>query len=168
MSSNVNFKLLGVLLFWGSVVISIDPFRLLVQGKRRRFMDLFKFKIFPTGNKRCKYGNLHLPHKLNDRADTWRNLRSDNSDLSNCELVVKNNLNEIIVICWIDENGVLHHFYPINDNSIRDGSVNPIHVEFTKSQHAFVFIRQRTIIYKKISDINDKVLLYNAITTDIF
>lgn len=72
-----------------------------------------------------------------------------------CEMEVVNNSNEVVLFCWVDFEGILHHFYPINDGSIRDGSVTNRHVECAHTRHAFLCIRQSPNLPKRIGDVRD-------------
>lgn len=80
------------------------------------------------------------------RSKEWMTIFSDDRDDKDdkddsVELEVINDVNETILLCWVDSVGKLYHYYPISDGSINDGSVSNHHVEFTNAHDAFVFIR---------------------------
>lgn len=62
------------------------------------------------------------------------------------ELEIINDLDETILVCWVDWNGNLKHYYPVNDGSINDGSVSNKHIEFGYKNHSFICIRQPQLI----------------------
>lgn len=66
---------------------------------------------------------------------------SNNSKGNDCELEIINELDEEIILCWVDHQGRLHHYRQINDNSIKDNSVNNHHVEYTFTKDHFVCYR---------------------------
>ena len=106
--------------------------------------------LSPSNNKKGKEHDIILADKNNDDyvSKTWMNIYSnEKGDLVNdgddddVELEVINDLNETILLCWVDSTGKLHHYHPISDGSIKDGSVSNRHVEYTNTNDAFVFIR---------------------------
>lgn len=90
-------------------------------------------------------------------SNFWRYLSSSPSENHDCELEVVNNANEVVIFCWIDFDCVLHHFSPINDRSIRDGSVSNRHMESTSTNHVFVCIKSTPNLPRHVSDIDPKV-----------
>lgn len=60
-----------------------------------------------------------------------------------CEIEVHNKSGEALLLCWVNADGKLHHFYPVHSaGAIQDGSVPSSHVEYTHVGHAFVCLRQ--------------------------
>ena len=76
-----------------------------------------------------------------------------------CEMEIINNFDETVLVCWIDPQGTLRNFYPINDGSIKDGSVSNKHCEFTFRNHSFVVIRQSIPLPQKVKDIKKENFL---------
>lgn len=98
------------------------------------------------------------------KNDDWRRIYSKNDEefdeemgFSKCELEIINDLDEVIVFCWVNHTGKLYHFYPINDRSIKDGSVSNAHVEMTHVSHAFVGLKQRSKRPTHLSNVNKEV-----------
>jgi len=89
----------------------------------------------------------------------WKFLSSSSTENHDCELEVVNNSNEVVIFCWVYFDGALHHFCPINDKSIRDGSVSNQHLESTSTNHVFVCIKSTPNLPRHVSDIDSQVLL---------
>ena len=69
----------------------------------------------------------------------------DDDDATACEIELLNLTEECLLLCWVSEEGVLHHYYPVHPaGSIKDGSVPDSHVEYTHVGHAFLCLRQLT------------------------
>ena len=99
-------------------------------------------------------GVLRIPLKDLDDPSTGQLLYSDvdegqndqevessiHSENKTCQVRFRNEYSGSFLVCWCDETGKLHHYYPVNDGSIQDGSVTNVHTEFTRIGHAFVVI----------------------------
>lgn len=73
----------------------------------------------------------------------WQYLWSESSDeADSIELDVVNDSSYVVSICWIDPEGYLKFFHTIDNDSIKDGSVQNVHKEFTYCGHSFVCIKQ--------------------------
>lgn len=92
--------------------------------------------------------------------ESWRELYSDSDSTEKCHIKVENLFTETILFCWIDEEGKLHHYYPINDGSIKDGSVSNKHVEFSCVGHGFVGLRICDELPKTVADITHGSFLF--------
>ena len=66
-----------------------------------------------------------------------------------CELVVVNQSESDIIVCWVDQAGKLYHFRPVNNGSIRDGSVSNVLRENTVTGHAFVGFKSLKVTGRK-------------------
>eukprot|EP01038_Epipyxis_sp_PR26KG_P015047 gene15047-20246_t len=111
-------------------------------------------------------GILIVTGSSNDKSGSWKTLHSgqtqnegDISPPQKCELKIINELDHPVLLCWISYNGELKNFYPINDCSIRDGSVSNSHVEFTYTTHSFVCIKPCEKLPAKISDVTKESFL---------
>lgn len=63
-----------------------------------------------------------------------------------CEIEILNRTGEVLLLCWVSEEGALHHFYPMHPaGSIEDGSVPLTHVEYSHVGHSFVCLRARQL-----------------------
>lgn len=88
---------------------------------------------------------------LNDRyflLGLWRACYSSpdyEHPVTKCELEIINDLNEPILVCWVDYQGNLQHYYQVNDNSIKDKSVCNIHTEYTYIYHSFICIKANSV-----------------------
>eukprot|EP01041_Mallomonas_annulata_P011304 gene11304-23658_t len=148
-------KLFGILLFSGSIAFVYGsksfPF---FMGHKRRLPWGRKDKNLRNGQ--LPSGELIISGSSCASDDQWKDLRSkEEPSAHECELDVYNFLDGMIIMCWVDEDGGLHNFYPINDNSIRDNSVSNKHTESTQTNHYFIWIKftASTKKFKHISDI---------------
>lgn len=93
--------------------------------------------------------------------EEWRYIFSEPSR-EPCELEVVNELSEECVFCWVDEQGGLHGFHPIDNGSIRDGSVSNRHSESTFAGHCFIGIRRSIKIPRSLQEVRraDLIFLY--------
>lgn len=93
------------------------------------------------------------------RSGEWRKIFSTDVEGENtkCEIEICNDLGSTILFCWVANDGKLCHYYPINDGSIKDGSVSNEHVEITCVSHAFVAIRQTGYRPVYLQDVKDEV-----------
>lgn len=94
--------------------------------------------------------------------EDWNSLYSlsltDDDPSSAAELAVTNNLNDAsLLLCWVDCEGGLHNFSPLNDKSIQDGSVSNCHVENTFNGHAFVCFHRSDPIPACLSEVRNEV-----------
>jgi hypothetical protein len=147
MSVNVKF---GLFLFTLSVTICIAQKLPMLQYSRNPLLRKRKsLEIYLIDN-----GSSFLRSR-----EVWRAFKSKNGPNLNvkCELEIRNVCGEVVLLCWIDENGKLYHFRPINDDSIKDGSVSNIHVEFTCTHHAFIIIKRSVNLPKYMTEIPAEV-----------
>lgn len=94
-------------------------------------------------------------------SNFWKFLSSSSSDNHDCDVEVVNNSNEVVIFCWVDFDGALHHFSPINDRSIRDGSVSNRHVESTATNHVFVCMKSTSSLPRHVSDIDPHNFIFS-------
>ena len=100
-------------------------------------------------------------NQKNDKND-WRQIKSEQRGTGKCQLKVINNLNYIVIFCWIGFDGTLFHFRRVNDQSIRDGSVKNEITEHSTIYHSFVcftFPSTDMSHVKKLEDLNPEVYL---------
>ena len=76
------------------------------------------------------------------RSRDWELVVSTFDSSETCQVVIINNLGRPFIFCWVDGTGKLYHYYPIQDNSIRDGSVSNSHTEYAYVHHTFVGMLQ--------------------------
>jgi len=153
-------KLFGAFIFSGVIVISV----------RANFFWLHKRKLMAneygksSSNSEVECGTVLMSQ---ENIKKIHSLVSESHDMQNdqnfCELKIVNELEEIVIICWVDESGNLHHFYPINDRSIKDGSVENCHTEFTQTGHAFLILKSNHRKMKKICEATDEVNCLHSI-----
>ena len=91
--------------------------------------------------------------------EEWRYVFSDPGGESG-ELEVVNELREPCIVCWVDEEGGLHGFHPVDNGSISDGSVSNRHLEGTFAGHCFVGLRRSTKLPSSLSEIRRADLLF--------
>lgn len=88
----------------------------------------------------------------------------DATDSDECTLSIINDLNESVVLCWVDFEGRLRNFYTINDRSIEDGSVHNRHEEYTCPGHCFVCFKppkeQKATPPNLLSDLHTEQVLF--------
>ena len=101
-----------------------------------------------------------------DYSENWKKeikysseIKIENSDCKKCEFQIVNNFDETVLICWVEPNGSLRNYYPINDGSIKDGSVTNKRLEFTFVGHTFVMIRVSEPLPKAVKDIKKENFL---------
>jgi len=98
-----------------------------------------------------------------DNSENWKKEIKYSSEIeienSDCEFQIVNNFDETVLICWVEPNGSLRNYYPINDGSIKDGSVTNKRLEFTFVGHTFVMIRVSEPLPKAVKDIKKENLL---------
>ena len=95
-----------------------------------------------------------------DKSRKWKDFYSVTADDEagmQCELEVKTDTDEVLLLCWITPTGKLCNFTAIHDGSIRDKSVSNCHVELAGVHHAFVCIRRSKRSPKVLSDVTDEV-----------
>lgn len=120
-----------------------------------------------------KYGANHwsvalagtlVTRSLTNKCTTreWESVISTFDSTQECQVVIINNLGRRFTLCWVDSTGKLYHFYPIQDNSIRDGSVSNSHTEYAHANHAFVGFLQSAIgcLPTTLSSIADQDFLF--------
>lgn len=89
-------------------------------------------------------GDLTVHSSPSFALGTWKRKGSSEDRCgkdSACELEITNDTNEQLLLCWVTGSGVLKHFHPINDRSIKDKSVSNVHLEYTYVGDHFVCIR---------------------------
>lgn len=120
--SSLHNKNLGLILF-GSVTILSTLIARYKKKKSNKLDDDF------------------IIYNSNDLS--WRNMVSFKSS-KDCkiELTIINNFKEEFIMCWVNGNGQLKHFYRISDGSINDGSVKNYHTEYSQINHSFVLFLQ--------------------------
>lgn len=100
------------------------------------------------------------------KSESWRekqslpNARKDLKD-TDCEIHLINDSDEIVVLCWVDDKGKLRHGRPVNDKSIKDGSVSNKHREYTQIYDSFVCIRQTEKLPKTLADVDSKDFIFS-------
>lgn len=158
-----NSLQIGLLLF-GSVILltsasklSSFPFFLMNKNKNKRLKG-------SKEDSEESVGKLTTADSIGLFGIRWRNqimcsLENEEEDAEPCELEVTNNLDEPILVCWIDPKGILHNFYSVNDGSIKDGSVSNKHLEFTFKNHSFVFLRHSEKQPKMVKDIPKELFI---------
>ena len=95
-----------------------------------------------------------------DQSRKWKDFYSVTTDDEaglHCELEVKNETDEVLLLCWITPTGKLCNYTVIHDGSIKDNSVSNCHVELASTHHAFVCIRRSKRSPKVLSDVADEV-----------
>ena len=123
----------------------LKPFRSMFNLRRRKISSQNAGDLIIHGTSRWE-------------SSFWKFLSSSSSSENHdCELEVVNNSNEVVIFCWVDFDGALHHFCPINDRSIRDGSVSNRHMESTSTDHVFVCIKSTPNLPRHVSDIDSQV-----------
>lgn len=96
------------------------------------------------------------------RDTAWRRKFSTNSNSSaKCEIRVTNELEEVVVFCWIDFEGNLRNFHNINDRSIKDKSVRNDHVEYAYTGHSFVCLKRGVNLPKKLVDVKVDQIIFH-------
>jgi hypothetical protein len=168
-ASYYNSLPLGIALFASSIILT--------QGIK---LDFSLFRMFGSNNNNRRLrsrgdrdqsaeelppGRLVLANSRLFFGVRWRNdikfSSEDEEELSEaeCEMEIINNFDETVLVCWIDPQGTLRNYYPINDGSIKDGSVSNKHCEFTFRNHSFVVIRQSIPLPQKVKDIKKENFL---------
>eukprot|EP00605_Chrysophyceae_sp_TOSAG23-4_P002516 GSChrysophyteH1.ASY1.ANO1.2781.1 assembled CDS len=81
-------------------------------------------------------------------ADAWEATTTEDFYSQNipkaqeCKIVVTNDTNDTVYLCWIDSEGLFHHYEPILPKDfIQDGSVSHVAVHYTIVMHSFCFYR---------------------------
>jgi hypothetical protein len=176
----MNSRNISILLFvTSSIVIMASSSAPLRRYLRRRISSVdtkktkkIKYSRFSSDKDPLDHGVLVIKSSDDFKSNAWRGYvsimdaesedKQVNEDDLRCELEVINDYGKIITICWVSDKGTLHHYYPINDGSIRDGSVRNNHVEYTSAGHSFVaFLQQNDeTIPKSIRDIKSNRLIF--------
>jgi hypothetical protein len=100
-------------------------------------------------------------------SHSWRLFLSEShAEAAKCEFKLINDLGFSVIICWIDFNGGLHHFYRVNDKSIADGSVKNVHIEHSRAHHAFICLLSSDILPKTLAEVPAEVS--NAESASVF
>lgn len=117
---------------------------------------------FSRKNKRFRTGDFYDGTSSGGRrlrSQSYKSIVSLAGEGGECEIEVVNNADEIYLFCWVGFDGKLCHYYPVQDNSIKDGSVRNAHREFTRENHAFVCIKRTQNLPAYITDVDaDNVL----------
>ena len=159
-------KLVGIIFFSSSILLTTG-----VRIASIPFINMFnknkKLKNKAERESISEPGKLVLPNARSFFGIGWRNgirfSSPDECEGGDCEMEIINNFDETILVCWIEPNGTLRNFYPINDGSIKDGSVSNKHLEYTFKNHAFVIIRQSDPLPKKVKDIKRENFLFSYV-----
>ena len=84
---------------------------------------------------------------------------------TDCELEITNDFHQQVLLCWINTEGTLLHYHPINDKSIKDSSVRNVHIEFTQCAHSFVCIRQSDPLPAQLRDVAPENFVFHYTPT---
>ena len=139
----MNEKIIGLFIFAISTQVSSTSFL-------GRYLFPFSLGKRSRDKNKLKNSDLYLPE------DSWSSILSLDEDGDQCYLEVINDYNETFLVCWVDVDGSLHHYYPVNDGSIRDGSVSNKHTECTHVGHSFVLFRPSRALPKFLADVRDE------------
>ena len=114
-------------------------------------------------------GDLIVVGSSRFKSNFWKFLSSSDHDNEDCDIEIINDSNETYLLCWVRPDGSLSNYYPINDGSIRDGSVSNRHGEGTATNHVFVCIRPSPNLPKHIADIDPShfIFSYRPLLPDI-
>lgn len=109
-------------------------------------------------NREDPVGKLITRDSAQFRDGSWKQCKSHDDSFGHddprCDIEFINDLDEVVILCWVSPTGDLFHHYPINDCSIRDGSVSNSHTEFTQVGHAFVCFKRTAKLPSHIRDIS--------------
>ena len=152
-------RTLGLLLFGGVVGLTVSR----NTGVLRRFNWISS--IYKQKDRDGSTGEFVIRKSNRKFTDSkWRNFASsqvsEEADLR-CEIEVKNEMGEVLIFCWIMPSGKLCNFHPIQDGSIKDGSVPKGHVECAYTHHAFVCMKRSKRSPKCLSDVSEEVSICN-------
>lgn len=151
---NYNSTRFGFILFSSVIIISVanlfNPLHTIFANQRINSNNIFPPRM--KSKVTTEEGELITTGCVNYRLGTWKLKTSAKNDpaatssasaMKNtaCELEIINELDEELLLCWVDSDGCLHHYRQINDNSIKDNSVRNSHVEYTYTRDHFVCIR---------------------------
>ena len=145
---------LGALLFLVSPCLCVNA--------RHLFRLLSPFR--PSGRQtendgESSHGDLVNVMHGEPTREEWRYVYSDPAG-EGSELEVVNELREACLVCWVDEEGGLHGFHPVDNGSITDGSVSNRHLESTFAGHCFVGIRRSMKLPSSLSETRRSDLLF--------
>jgi hypothetical protein len=153
-------KIFGFILFSGFVVLTCN-------ASWMRRTPLLRILRTPQLTNRAavetdpSFGNLITTQSESFRNNKWRNHVSRISEPdTECELEIVNDLDEQIILCWVDETGKLYNYYPVNDRSIKDNSVSNVHVEYTHRGHCFVGMKKCNDAPKSLKEVPDDKFLF--------
>ena len=155
-------KQFGIFLFGSVVILSVARIRF-------PFRDMY----LRSGSVPLQSEN-NIPESENDElihrnlpsfsSGKWRLRHSSfeqRSDKDSCVLVVVNDIDEPVLLCWVDQAGVLRHFNKVNDRSIRDNSVSNVHGEYTYTGDHFVCIRCSDVLPSTLNDISEMHFIFS-------
>jgi hypothetical protein len=150
----------GVALFGLAVVADLvfargglRMLRGLLQGSKRRRLETQSTSSTTRG-----HGSLLVPGGMSPTVDWTNHFSSDAGAGSTCELFVRNDLQENITLCWIDNCGKLYHFRVIHHcGAISDASVSNCHLEYTTAFHAFVLLKQKESYCENVLELTPDV-----------
>lgn len=150
---------LGLLMFACVTVIVVS------SSKLSFLKNIFKTNHITSKRKRIfkatACGDLLLKSDIKFSKNLWKYMCSSSVNNVECEIDIINDTNETITLCWVDSNGKLCHYYPLNDNSIEDGSVSNIHHETTLTNHLFLFMKSNVVsLPTHISNVDSEVCIY--------
>mmetsp|Transcript_13688 Transcript_13688/g.30181 ORF Transcript_13688/g.30181 Transcript_13688/m.30181 type:complete len:530 (+) Transcript_13688:173-1762(+) len=149
---------LGIILFSSCILLGVanilNPFGSMLRGGPR---------IRARPEKHAEEGELIVYGSLNFSLGLWKlkfsEQQSGKAETLRCELEVINELDEPILICWVDDGGFLRHYRPVNDRSIKDSSVRNSHMEHTSSHDHFVCIRKVNPLPAALKDIPEDAFI---------
>jgi len=97
--------------------------------------------------------------------DEWRGQKEYSENpvhAQECEVTMINATDQTLYLCWVDEEGELHHFEPIHSpHTIKDGSVKNFCTQSSWTHHVFVFyvLDKGQEHYKHVKHITPKSFL---------
>jgi hypothetical protein len=160
-------KTFGLLIFSGVIVLAVSRNAGILSGIN--WFNIFK----KQKNRNGSSGDFVLRGSNSCRDHKWKEIVSEEDSRyeetdHKCEIEVTNDMKETLVFSWIMPSGKLHHFTPINDGSIEDGSVSNCHVEYTKIYDAFLCIKQSKHSPKTLSEVSDEVSVLTVLKLATF
>ena len=144
---------LGALLFLVSPCLCVNAKHFF------RFLSPFRPDRSSETESESVIGDLVSVSRGEPTREDWRYVFSDIArEISELEIV--NELREDCIVCWVDEEGGLHGFHPVDYGSIYDGSVSNRHLESTFAGHCFVGLRRSMKVPSALSEIRRCDLLF--------
>jgi hypothetical protein len=165
---------LGIILFSSVVLLGVanilNPFGSMLRGspriRARPEPKREEGELIVHGSLNFSLGLWKLKFSGADSSDSDSRERRDSRDrkssrevVERCELEVVNELDEPILVCWVDQEGFLRHYRPVNDRSIKDKSVPNRHMEYTARSEHFVCMRVIIPLPKALKDIPEEAFI---------